>query len=256
MLAEFVRSIAALGQSEKSVQLIKDAQFPDEVLVRIGETANWKPAPAPKRTHAIHSLADFIAAAVDKSIATDPEVYHDEGGVVLVLDRDDRRQTVTMPLHFTERFTKVSSLALKEQTLSVRDAVRLIRFDLHGIGADVLVAGLNRLDFTRTGTNTEGAKHGRESLGRSVETAVQQADQVPEQFVARVPVYANNGLRAIVANITCGIYLDTQNPGIAIKPLADEIVNATDFAQRELHLLLATGLPGVPVFHGTFAPKA
>lgn len=253
MLAEFVSKIATLAQSAKAVEIAKDPQFPDEVLVRSGDAFEWKKAPAPKRAHHIHSLADFMAAARDKVIAPTPEVYHDHKSIVLVLDRAGRREIVQLALLETDRFKTLRGLQAAEKTLSVRDAVRLIRFELHGVGADVLVAALGRLDFNRTGIEVAGAKHGRETLGRSVESAVQQADQVPETFVARLPVYSNPGLRTVVADVRCGIYLDMQNPGVVIRPLADEIENATDFAQGELHGLLEAGLPDVPIFNGKFA---
>jgi hypothetical protein len=155
-----------------------------------------------------------------------------------------------MPLQYTDRFETVRGLEARAERLSVLEASKLIRFELNGLGAEKLLGALRKISFVRTGAGEASAEHGKESLGRSVERSVQQTDQIPETFTVKVPVFANQGMRDITVCVTCGIYLDTENECVQIRPLADEIASAMNAAQNSLHDLLVTAL-GTRVFRGS-----
>lgn len=249
MLAEFLNKVAEMAKSAHSVQVVNVEGIPDEVLIRRGDEVTWKERPAPRRAHRLTSFVSLCELVRNPRIAPHPEVFHDGVRIVVVLDGEKRREFATLDLAQTERFGLVQKLS--GMLLEVPAAVKLIRFDLHGIGADALVASLRRIDFTRKGTGAHSVEHGRESLGRAVEASVQQADQVPEQFVASVPLYTTEGLRSIVAALRVGVFLDVQAERVQLRPLADEISTALEVARVQVHELLVAALPAVPVFQGT-----
>lgn len=250
MLAELVKAIGDLARKAQGIETHKDPLTPERTLVRSGDKFEWVDAPAPKRMHSILSFADLASLAKDKAIAENPEIYHSASAIVVLLDREKRRELVTMPLTHSSRWQTLVSLSKGQQGMTTADAVKLIRFELHGAGADALCAALRKVDFTRTGNGARTVEHGRESLGTSVEAAVQGVSEIPQEFTAQVPVWGNQGLRVIQARVRCGVYLDVNNQSVQIKPLADEISNALEAAQGELHALLATAVDPIPVLQG------
>lgn len=255
--AAAIKAISDIAQQAQAAQMIYPAGCHTHVGVRVGSTIDWREIPPPKRAYTIASLVDLVALVTDKAICPAPEVFHSDDAVRIVLDRGSRREIATMALTRTKRFEKVKGLD-PDDAISPKAAVKLVRYDLHGLGSqvDALIATLGKIDFTRNGANRADVAHGRESLGRSVEAAVQQADKVPDRFKATVPVFHNGGLRGVKVDVLCGVYLDMEAEGICIYPLADEIESALESAQSQLHVLLAEKLPGVPIFNGvpTLAP--
>lgn len=249
--ASFVKSVADLAQSVNNVQLVTTDKLPNMVGVRTAAGVEWKPSPAPTRHHTIRSFADLVAIAKDVKVAREPEVYHSHDQVVVILDRDGRREAVKMPLERTDRFASLLRLTKPGgRSFGPAEAVKFIRFELHGVGADALCAAIRKLDFTRKSNGERTVEHGRESLGRSVEAAVQAPQQVPEEFIAEVPIWSVSGLRNIKAKVRVGVYLDVNDESIELVPLADEISGALEAAQGELHARLATELNPIPVYQG------
>jgi len=250
MLAKFAEYIVGLGKQSQATDITTVPSIPDKVFVRHGETYAVEDVPPPRRNHTVWGFADVTAAATDADMAKAPELYHDHGEIVVVLDRNDRRDHVTAPLIETDRLTTLQSLA-DGKRFTVRDAVKLLRFDLHGTGVDSVISAIRKIDFTRKSDGGASVDHGRETLGRSVEAAVQQADSIPEEFRVTTPVYSNPGLKDLsTVTVRCGVYLDMQGECIEIRVLADEIQGAICAAQTAIGDALCAALPGVPVFGG------
>lgn len=249
MLAEFIDKIAALAKDANAVSIGADPKLPGRVWVRHGEIFEWIDEPPLRRRHTIRSLQDFAAFLLSPDCATAPQVFHSHKEIVGILDSTDGRERVTIPLAMTERFQTI--IALKGgQKYTPPAAVNFLRFDLHGSGCDRLISGLRRVDFTRKGLGASTTEHGKESLGRNVEVAVQQAEDVPEIVDADFQVFSNDGLKSIRVPMQIGVYLDVQNEAVVLRPLADEIANATENAQWQLHKLLVEALGEIPVFAG------
>lgn len=250
MLAELIDKIRDVGRQADSLQLEVHDSLPETVFARFADRYEQIQVPPPRRAHTLLGFADIVAAVKAEEIAPAPEVFHDETGVRVLLNREDRRSTVSMPLAKTQRFARLEALT-SGQDFDVRGAVKLLRFDLHGTGVDKVIGAIRRIDFTRRSEGAASADHGRESLGRSVEAAVQQADQVPEEFTVQTSVYANPGVRELSkVSVRCGVYLDVQNESIEIRVLADEIEAAVNAAQGAIGEALREQLGEVPVFYG------
>lgn len=249
MLSEAIDRIYALAEEANQVEFYED-KLPRKVLVRHRDQLIEKEIPPPDRLHAFSGFEDVVAFA---KLCPKPHIFHDTEVVWLITDADDRRERVTMPLHRTQRFKTLEQLQQPRQ-YSVKDAVKLLRYNLHDGTAASVVAALSRIDFTRKSDGGAAVDHGKESLGRRVEAHVQQADQVPEVFEVTVPLYSTPGLKSFRPNVRVGVYLDLEDEAIELRVLADEISSAVDEVQAGIHKAFVEALPDVPVFHGQPGP--
>lgn len=254
MLAELVKTLVALGKDNAEAKIVPvpgDAR--GGYLVHGGQ-CNYETFPAPLRKFRVESLVDLCAMAGDGSVVCGedrPQIFHDDGAVCLVIHAYDRREIVTLPLRKSERFRTLEGMAGTPWSGTPAQTVQLLRFKLQGVGCDALIAALRKVDFARTNKTSADVTHGRETLGRSVEAAVQSVDTIPETFAVDVPVFTNNGLRDQVFRVRCGIHIDPHEGTIRIAPLADEIANALTSAQFAIIEACKALAPKVPRFWGS-----
>ena len=251
MLAEFLEKIAGYVRAGSAIECVTSKDIPELVFVRQGAVHSEHEVPPARRAHSVHGYADILSVCSDQ-MAVSPEIFHDHTGIVVHLERGDRRDLVRMPLEQSHRFKVLRDLQTKDP-MTQQEAIRLLRFGLHGTGVDSVIAALRRMDTTRKSDGRSLVEHGRESLGRSVEAAVQNADQIPEAFQVHTPVFINPGLAELtMVTIWCGVLLDLASTPvrIEIKPLADEVSNAFIRAQEAIGAALARDLPSKPIFHG------
>lgn len=249
MLAELVRELRALAKTADGLEILKVPEVPESLFVRRGDTFDVIDVPPRRRDHHLEGLSDVISAVKDAAIASAPEVYHCAEGIVVLLDRADRRSTVYLRTRPSERFEALQRLRTAEP-MTPRDAIRLLRYELHGSGVDALVSALRRADFTRKGTRTASVDHAKESIGSRIEAEVQGLDKLPEDFAVSTPIYTNPGLRQFVVDVRCGITIDFASERVEIRTLADELQRALDFVQESISDALREALPNVPIFHG------
>lgn len=250
MLAEFIDKIAGLAKTANGVSIVQIPGDPRRVLVAQSGTSAERSIPAPLRKHQVHGLDDLVRLVGDETIASAPEVFHDDERVEVILERADRRESAVMSLVHSQRFLRLVELQIGIAA-DARDIVRFLRFELHDCGVAEVLKALRQVDFTRQSSGGRTTEHGRESLGRSVEAAVQQADKIPEEFTAEVPVFQNSGLRSITAKVRVGVYVDVDAEKVELRTLTDEIEQAKVQAQRSLGAELMDRLGEVPVFHGS-----
>ncbi len=249
MLAEFVKSLVGLVSDAQKAEIVEIPNDPRNVIIRQGTAVTYRAVPAPARAASFSSIADFCFAVSDKVVAANPEIYFDMNGAVAYLDRNDRRETINLEVHFSDQFQKILSLR-NGVGLTPKEAIRLLRFELSTAGVDDLITSLRRVDFTRTNAGSSNVEHGRESFGKKVEAAVQQADTIPEQFTLRVRPARNQGLRSIEVPVTFGLAIDFEAEKVMIRPLADQLNNACEAFTGELGKLLRQSLAGVQIFEG------
>jgi hypothetical protein len=256
MLAEFVQAISTQALAGQRVTFHENGRLPHLVYVQkpTGEV-EAVPVPPDDRNHTLYGIDDLAAALNDKAIAPRPEVYiNGRGGdLTAYLDRDERRQSVTVPLAWSKRFTRCVELETKAVSMSPRDAVKFLRYELHGAPnlETHVIQPLSRLDFNRTSAGKSHVEHGRESLGKSVELSVQQAENVPREFLIAVPIWTTPGATRYATNITCGLFLDLEAQLVEFRVLSDECARVLANAVSALREDLAAMLPeGTPVFAG------
>lgn len=251
MLAEFLREVVGLGQKAKQVEFHTHERLPRIVFVRTDSGVAVHPVPPLDRNHSLRGFDDFVAAVKDPAIGAEPEVYVGPDKVVALLERDDRRERVTIALTRSARFTKVCALEAQPLRLQPRDAVKMLRLELHGGNVQHVIQALSRIDFVRTSAGKTDVDHGRESLGRSVEAAVQQADKVPQDFVLAVPVWSTHGFSRYTVQVQFGIHLDLEAQVVELRVLPDEVERVVGLAMAAAAADLRHALgEGIPVFLG------
>jgi len=221
-------------------------------LVRNGDQLYEKPVPPPRREHHLHVLEDLVAALKDTAIAPAPEVYVRAEGVYAYLDRSDRRSCVFVPLEESQRFQLCKRLEAQPLVADPKSIVRLLKTSfLVGTHEHVTLA-LSNITFERTSTGKTEVKHGKESLGRSVEAAVQQAENVPEEFTITVPIWTTSGFDRFSGGVDFGLYLDLEQQKVVLQVLSDECVRVRNLAMLAAIATLQDkfGDLKVPIFLG------
>lgn len=255
MLADLVRTLVALGKDNAEAKIVSVPGDSRGGYLVHGGKCEYETFPAPLRKFRVESLIDLCTMAQDKMVVGGddacPQLFHDDGGVYLVIDANDRREIVSLPLRKSERFKTLEAMVASPWIGTPAQTVQLLRFKLQGVGCDALIAALRKVDFARTNKTSADVTHGRETLGRSVEAAVQSVDTIPEVFAVDLPVFTNNGLRDQIFRVRCGIHIDPHEGTIRIAPLADEITSALTGAQFAIIEALNAMAPKVPRFWGS-----
>lgn len=249
MLSEFVGRLVELGQKAKAVDVVTHPSLPDLVFMRHGDQLTTHQVPPPPRRPTLAGLTDLVAMLRDETIAPHPEVYVGPTLVVAFLDATDRDERAVLPLTESARFRVCQEIEKNPRPFAPRDLVRFLRQTLWGGASNQLIQALSRLDFTRTSTGKTDVKHGRETLGRSVEAIVQQADDVPEAFTAQVPIWTTPGC-PWTRPVEFSIYLDVEKAAVELSVLSDSCTTARNGALGQLRDWLAEALGHVAVFMG------
>lgn len=249
MLAEFLREVVGLAGKAKSVEFHANPALPRVVFVRHGDELLRENVPPADRAHQLEDFDGLVDALTDSAIAKSPEVYVSSNRIVGLLDREDRRARVSVDLAESRRFLLCSELETPRR-MQPKDAVRLLKLELHGGTHDPVTQALSRIDFKRSLGGSTDVGHGRETLGRSVEASVQQAKDIPEQFTVAVPIWTTQGFQGYVQHVTLGLYLDLEGQTVELRVLSDECEAARNRSLAQVAADLRKAMPGVPVFMG------
>lgn len=250
MLAELIQKIVELADGARCSSFHTHDKLPHQVFLEDtdGKIEEFDVPPPPRR-HELQGFNDILLVVKDE-MSSKPEIFVDKQGLTVHLNRDLRREFVALSLVTTDQFDTLCRLR-PPKALEPRQAIKMLRYELHGAETENIVQALSRVDFTRTSTGRSVTEHGKESLGRSVEDAVQQADTIPDRFTVHVPIWSNPGFVHHTASIECGVYLDLETQKVEIGVLADEINRALVRSTRAIVKELTFDLgEECPVFNG------
>ena len=260
MLAEFIDRIAKLAREGSDAQFITCPQ-PRKTALRVGTTVQIEDLPPPLRDHTFDSLDDLLGYAADPVASVAPEVFYyfrtnqavQEAAVILVPDKNKRLEQLRLPIAFSDQWAKVSEMAWKPAPIDVATLIREIRFRLNGTGAENLLPAIRRVEFKRDTAGHADLKHGRESLGRSVEAVVQGINDIPERIVLSVRPFDTQGLFGISCNIDVGIHIDVANERFLMQPLAGEVAMAARDVQDQMRERIEASIDveaGIAIYQG------
>lgn len=249
MLSELVGTLVALGKQTNRVDFHTDEHLPNVLFLRHGDELREIPVPPRVRNHSLLSLDDIVLFLSDPTVAPAPEVFFDKDELVAYLHGEERWHVLRSEMPMSQRWLTLTKLNTP-QAFTPRDAVRFLRFELPDTGTQEIVKALARVDFSRSSTGRNAVEHGKESLGRSVEAAVQQADAVPESFRVRSPVWALPGFDRFVVDVTVGVYIDLVGEKVELRTLPDQISRGVGQAVGSVVAFLREHVPGARVFHG------
>lgn len=232
MLKEFIQSIRDLALEAERPFILKDPELPhDATLVAFKGKLEKIARVRPDRTEKLEDVGSFAKCVADFGAADLKRTVFVGIEEAVCVYGDDRFDRTRLPLKVTDRWRALLDLYARDFT--PKEAVQFLRFVLHAAGADSMITALRVLNFEELKRVGSTVQHGRESLGRSIEAKVEQADRVPEQFRASVQVFRNAGLREIIAQVDVAVYLDVEKQRVRLVPLADAITSAFDTALWE-----------------------
>ena len=223
-----------------------DPKAPDGPIV----TFNVPPEP---RTHAVDDLETLaaLATAADIDAVIDghgPALWFSPAGIILVFDREDRRETASMSLHFTEPFHTLQVLDAEGDPLTQKGLIRLLRLRL-GVADPATLDRFRRLDWTATATTKAETRHQRESLGKEITAAVQGVEEIPDTLTVTVPVYDLPGLPC-PHDVRLGLEVDANEQRFTLVPMPGQLSAAIADAAAAVRLTLARLAPDVPLYCG------
>lgn len=233
MLKEFIESISRMATEAVEPKVIPIPGDVRSQIMRLGETFTLATVPPPLRKHEVHTLFDLVEAvkAYKGSVAS---VWHDHSGIVAILDDADRLDRVDMCLCESEQLATLRKLPRK---FDQRGLITFLKRDLAGATSDAIIATFRGISFRRSDAGTGAVSHGGESLGRSVESAVEGTGEIPERLLVEVPIYANLGLR-VRRQISLDLEVDSREATFTLAVLPDEIVTAIQKMQDQIKAML------------------
>lgn len=249
MIAEAINRIQQLCVAAQSPSVVQIPGDPTRCVLTTRDKTEVLTVPPAPRAHSVTALADFVALLQNRAVAANAFCFLGRTSVVALLDHADRRERVTLALLNSDRWITVAGLGARE--LSQKEAVHLLRMKLQDTGKDAarLAAAIKTIEFERTGSGKRTVEHGRETLGKEVESIVQGVDGIPETVEFLVPIWAGPDLEGYTAKVKCGVYIDVEDETFTITPLGDEIENATQEALDRLRTEIEER-SGIPTFRG------
>ncbi len=250
MLKEGIETIVGLAAKQSLAHIVQVPGDPRNAFLVLNGKAEPIVLPPALRTHTVFTAEDLIAIA---TLAPRPAVFHCERQVVLLIDHDDRRERVTMPLTFASTFQVLQGLAQGDPgnyLFQPKQLASLLKVELAGTSfPDDVIKGLRKLRW-RTGTETrQEFGHGRESIGKDVEAEVTADVELPEFVELETPVYDNPG-EDRTHPVRCILDPQPLLQKIAFRPVPGELEEAIKLAQGTLRGKLQAGLRDVPIYFG------
>jgi hypothetical protein len=249
-------------EAESLTKQLTVVDHPDQRLKLLVQSGKHEKVivPPPFRRHSVATLADLIAYAnheQESRAVDDPEqeaptartvVWHSADKVVLVLDDEDRRDTVTFPLLLSDAWKMLLQLETQPEPMTQRTFITLLRRYL-GCGPGT-TQQFRKLNFHSKSDAVAETMRTRESLGNSVEAEVIGTSELPDDLIVEVPIYASQGERQAYP-VRLLLDYDVQTQRIAAVPEADLLDTLVDRHQSDIHDRLRSELIDVPVYYGS-----
>jgi len=232
-------------QLTKAVAILDSPDPRKKFLVQSGKHEEIA-VPPPFRKHLVGSLTDLISYAEKHPKGV---VWHSHSAVVLLLDDEDRRDSVVFPLDISDAWKKLKELDAEMTPLSQRDFVRLLRFYLGASPATVTT--FRKLTFQSQVNAVGEIQKTKESLGRSIEAEVQGTSDLPEELIFNVPIYENIGERQLYP-VRLFLEYDAQAQRIYAVPEPGVLIELEETHQADIRQRLGAGLDkkDIPVYYG------
>jgi hypothetical protein len=199
--------------------------------------------------HVVHSLeALAMALAARSDSASHPIIFHSMNEVLAFPDVNDMRDSIRLPLIFSELWKEVTNLG--HAPISQEDFVRLIKMRLRNCVPATLRDHVSKIEVTTSiGVKSE-LSPGREKGSR--EFASEGSKDIPEQFSCNIPVYANPGLTDTFPMLMAMDVSLRSNPvTFTVRPSPDEIAKGIQFLQGFLSERLRKLCPEATIVYGS-----
>jgi hypothetical protein len=221
----------------------------DDPSRRVWTTSRGEPVeharPVPSRKHTVASVAAFLEAV--KLWGPGGVIWHSDAECILVCDDAERRDLVRLPLELHQQWETVVGLC---NPFDQRGAVNLLRFTLRDCVPVSVMDAVRKVEAAWKGTASREIQQGREKgMG---EFAAALANELPEVFPCRVPVYDVADFRPVhEVQLGLEVTLPPQPLTFRFALLPGEQEKAVSLAQEALHALLLENEHERPVLYGS-----
>ena len=245
-LAEAIREIQGEAVKAKGAQVVPLADNATLMLCVDGKVEKHSVPPPPRR----HSICDLDSLPTFVEGWSEASAWHMDNQVVAILDDggDGRRENrLDWSLQPSGKFQAITEAAktLRSHKEFVAFLVQNLRDELNAASPGLLGI-IRNLKFRSVDAAEGNVQQGRESMGRQIESEVAGAGDLPETVTVSVRRWA--ALDHVI-EVECLLVLDTQERKLALRPLADEKVQAENSAQDWLHERI-TEVVQCPVYYG------
>lgn len=206
----------------------------DVLIVLPDGTHLFKTVEPLPRKDLVRSLSSLLLSveALTKSQEVMTTFYVADSEVTAVLNNNgDRLDSVSMPLKRHPQFQTV--LTLKDVGgMDVKKLYRVLKVALRGCVEDGLAEKFGKIDFSNSSSGSDGAGHGKDTFGRQVSNVVSNAADIPEFFIAQVPVFDVPELRKIAIEIA--VTIDASTRTVSMEPVPGTVDLAMRDARAEI----------------------
>lgn len=214
MLKEAIDRIAELGTAASGIEVV--SLHHRTKLIREGSNFREVEIGPEPRCDTVESVDD-MGLLIEK-VGTNAIAYVGTTKIIAVLDADKRDDRVIMPL---EKSPAICALLELSSGVTQKQLIQSLREPLADCCEPKFLAIIRRLDFSRKSDGRSDVQHGRESLGRSVEAAIQSSEgDIPETVAFELPWLTSRDLPTLMT-IKCAVSMDVVNERIALRPVGD-----------------------------------
>ena len=251
--ASAIESIRDLAYAAKRADVTQVVGIPHSVLItRPDGEIQWEEKPPADIDHRVDTVDDLVRAAAEYDPNGKGSLWIEQNKVTLLLDNATRRDLVTCPLAFSQRFLSLCKLG-HEKTQT--EFVRLLQTELAGVAPDGLLSLVRRIKFHSTTSGHGAISQGEDSFGREVSQAcLSDEGEIPDQITCKAPVYITSGFGVDVEqSVLCSLIVDAATATFVLVPKPDQIDAAGKRSLLNLYTNLQAPEAGLkcPVFLGS-----
>lgn len=250
MLKEFVEAIGQLAVDGAGPQIRDhDPYVPSVTIDSHGNTVIDPGLPHPRKHVALdlNAIVEF-AKRFDSAV-----IWYSRKAVVAIIDDNDRKDTVTLTMGYSEELLKLMELHKDKPSYDQRAMLTLLRtvFTPNALPTHPsLIASLRVVKFAASQTADVDIGRGRSSAGKTAIAAVEGWDKLPEFVTLAIPVFGNSFLRQRT-NINCALEVNEQEQRFQFFPLPGEIEKAVAAIEGDLGSMIREMAPqSTPVYYG------
>lgn len=214
------------------------------------------PVPAPPRSHIVQSLDSFVQSAKRYGTAHaatenhSTSLWHNHKSLIAVLDDvDDRYDTVTLPLVYSETYAWLMEVGKKQ--FDQRNFVSALKTILIGCVSESLLPAIRKVEVASASKMQSEIAHGRERGTKEFAAEMANAANIPEIVSVACRVYDAVDI-AFSVNVRCSLDIKLPEMEIRFVPLPNELTKAVADTQEYIHNRLVTEWEDhESVFYGT-----
>ena len=219
-------------------------------FVRIGNEIREiaiKPQPRKHKPLSLDSLIEFVK---NLEFPGNAVVWHGDDKIALVTDDADRRDNLAMPLAHTKRFLLLKQLEIHKEWHDQLAFVRMLRLDF-GLDNIGVVAKFRRLAWSDGSKTTGEFVHGADKMGRQINSQVENAADLPDEFDVEIPVY--DEFPGEMLAVRCAVEIDSRNQRLQLVSMPGELKRVLTATQEMIHDWLTRELSegGTAIYYGT-----